>query len=28
VGEPAILSRDEMAAVIERFRSYGQARRR
>lgn len=27
VGEPALLSRDEMAAVIERFRSYGQARR-
>jgi L-fuculose-phosphate aldolase len=25
-GEPAILSREEMAAVIERFRSYGQAR--
>jgi L-fuculose-phosphate aldolase len=27
VGEPALLSRDEMAAVIERFRSYGAARR-
>jgi len=28
VGEPAILSAEEMAAVIERFRSYGQTRRR
>lgn len=27
VGEPAILSQGEMAAVIERFGSYGQARR-
>lgn len=27
VGEPALLSREEMAAVIERFRSYGQVRR-
>ena len=26
-GEPAILSHDEMAAVIERFKRYGQARR-
>ncbi len=26
-GEPAILSRDDMVAVIERFRTYGQARR-
>jgi L-fuculose-phosphate aldolase len=28
VGEPAILSAAEMAAVIERFKSYGQSRRR
>ncbi len=27
VGEPVLLSRDEMAAVIERFKSYGKARR-
>lgn len=27
VGQPAILSREQMAAVIERFRTYGQARR-
>ena len=27
VGEPVLLSRAEMAAVIERFRHYGQARR-
>ncbi len=27
VGEPVILSQGEMAAVIERFKSYGQARR-
>jgi L-fuculose-phosphate aldolase len=27
VGEPALLSAEEMAAVIERFRSYGQTRR-
>ena len=27
VGEPALLTRGEMAAVIERFRTYGQARR-
>lgn len=27
VGEPAILSRDEMSAVVERFKTYGQARR-
>ncbi|WP_119352575.1 class II aldolase/adducin family protein [Azohydromonas sediminis] len=28
VGEPAILGADEMAAVIERFKSYGRAARR
>ena len=27
VGEPALLTRGEMAAVIERFRTYGQAKR-
>jgi L-fuculose-phosphate aldolase len=27
VGEPALLSREQMAEVIERFRSYGRARR-
>lgn len=27
VGEPMILSRDEMVAVIERFKTYGQTRR-
>jgi L-fuculose-phosphate aldolase len=27
VGEPALLTKDEMAAVIDRFRSYGRARR-
>lgn len=27
VGEPAVLSREQMAAVIERFSRYGQARR-
>ena len=27
VGEPAILSPDDMAAVIERFKTYGHARR-
>ena len=27
VGEPALLSRDQMAEVIERFRTYGKSRR-
>ena len=27
VGEPVLLTRGEMAAVIERFRTYGQAKR-